>query len=341
MDKAKPNKAQAGSGIPLVRLSLIKPFLDELDHRGVDADAVLINNGLVRTTVMDTSIFVPVIVIHRFLEDAAEATADPCLGMSVGESLDLRQWPPFVDAVTHSTTLVDFLVHFIRGASGEASSARHMLELDARHAFFREIRTSKQEIQPAQNDAFTVAYLLNLIKRAAGKYWRAADVMAKVCEPDAMRPNYLGVHIVGGDSMGAWIRFPVAWLTNKLDKALLSALPSQGERVQLPAEFIEALRSILALHLHSADLKVSQVAQMLGMSGQSLQRKLKASGTTLSAELKELRKQRAMEELAHTAKTIVDVAHSVGFSNPTSFTRAFKSWSGKSPRNYRKSHQSQ
>jgi hypothetical protein len=66
-------------GLPLVRLNLILPFVRELDRRGVDTNSVLAANGWVRDTISDASVFVPPIVVHRFLEDAAQAAGDPHL----------------------------------------------------------------------------------------------------------------------------------------------------------------------------------------------------------------------------------------------------------------------
>lgn len=77
------------TSMPLVRLSLILPFVQELDRRRVNTDAVLATNGLARQTIIDPSVFVPAIVVHRFLEDAAYAADDPYLGIRVGEELDL------------------------------------------------------------------------------------------------------------------------------------------------------------------------------------------------------------------------------------------------------------
>jgi hypothetical protein len=63
---------------------------------GADADAVLMGNGLVRATVRDPNVFVPVIIIHRFLEEAARAVDEPHFGVHMGERSDLAGWPPFV-----------------------------------------------------------------------------------------------------------------------------------------------------------------------------------------------------------------------------------------------------
>jgi hypothetical protein len=166
--------------LPLVRLGLILPFVEELDGLEIDADAVLVRNGLVRETVCDPNVFVPSIVIHRFLEDAARTAGQPYFGVMVGERLDLPSWPPFVDAVSRATTLAEFLIRFIRSAKDEATSARHSLEVGAVHTLFRERRTSKQAIAPAHNDAFT----LGVLRRGAGSRWNPEQVQLTVCDPE-------------------------------------------------------------------------------------------------------------------------------------------------------------
>jgi len=327
--------------LPLVRLGLVLPFVEELDRLKIDVDALLVRNGLVRETVCDPNVFVPAIVIHRFLEDAARAADQPYFGVMVGERLDVASWPPFVDAVSRATTLGEFLIRFIRSARDEATSARHSLEAGAVHAFFREKRTGGQEIAPAQNDAFTAAFVLGLLHRGAASRWDPEQVLLTVCDPDALPERYLGVGIIGGDRMGMVVRFPTEWLFQAIDQhALIPDERNSKARLHVPVTFLDALRQTLMLHIQNGDLGVDLVARYSGMSPQGLQRRLRASGTTLTAEIIEVRKQRAGELLVETGKPVTEVATAVGFANPTSFTRAFKSWTGASPREYRKNRRS-
>lgn len=306
----------------------------------VDADAVLITNGLIRDTVRNSNVFVPAIVVHRFLEDAARAAKDPYLGLHVGERLDLARWPPFVDAVSHATTLGEFLIRFIQAARDDASSAQHSLVVYAIRTVFKEMRTSQQEIAPAQNDAFTAAYTLRLLREGAGRGWEPGMVQLAVCEPGALPDHYLGVTVTRGNRMGIAVRFPTAWLVKALDqRALVKGLLTQKDLLRVPLSFLQALRQTLVLHLQDPNLGVDLVAQVSGMSRQSLQRQLRASGTTLSSEIVKLKKRRAAEYLIDSRKTVADIAQSLGFADPTSFARAFKSWTGESPREYRKSRQ--
>jgi len=327
------------SALPLVRLNLILPFVEALDRLRANTEGVLTANGLARETVLDENAFVPVIVVHRFLESAAQAADDPYLGVCVGESLDLARWAPLVDAASRAATLGEFLIRFLRAARDEASSARHSLEVGPRHVIFREIRTTEQEIAPAQNDGFTAGFVLGLLRRGAGANWNAADVRLKVCEPRALPQGYLGVHIVGGDRSGIAVRFPTEWLLQPLDRRALVPSPHRNRKAkEPPTEFRDAFQQALLPHLHETDLTVDYVARLTGMNRQSLQRKLKASGTTFSSELIALKKRRASEDLIQSDQPIAEIATGLGFANPTSFTRAFRLWTGESPRQYRKRH---
>jgi len=327
------------TSLPLVRLSLIKPFVQELDRRGLNTDSVLAENGLARATLKDDSVFVPPIVIHRFLEGAALAADDPHLAVRVGETLNWSAWPPMVEAASKARNLVGFLVRFIRAASSEASSARHELDIGAEFSVFREKRTTEQEITPAQNDAFTAAYTLGLLSRAAGPVWDSKNVRLTVCDVAALPKGYMGVHVMGGNQLGIMVRFPTAWLIEPFNRDnFLAPSANRDETEDLPKQFLDALRHVIAPHLHESELGLATVATRVGTSPQSLQRKLRANGTTLTAMVRELKKDRAIEELLRTNRSIGDIASALGFDNATSFTRAFKTWTGLPPREYRKRH---
>lgn len=330
---------QPGSSatVPLVRLSLLLPFVEELERRLGPANVVLLQQRLAREAVDNPDVFVPPLVIHRFLEAAADALQDPCFSLKVGEQFQLDSWPPFLDAAVRATTLGEFLTRFIHSAADEASSARHTLEIGPKNARFREIRSHPQAIPPAQNDAFTAAYVLRLLRRGAGSAWNPAAVLLTVCDPDALPPGYLGVTVSKGDRQGLTVRFPSPWLVQSVDRKQMLQTPPGGRKAsRVPRQFLDALRHILMLRLDDPRLNVEQVAGLSGVSRQSLQRRLRSAGTTFSAELGQLKQQRAQELLTETTRSVGDIASAVGFANATSFTRAFKAWVGISPRDYRK-----
>jgi AraC-like DNA-binding protein len=343
MKKSTPKQASARkSALSLVRLQLIMPFVNELDRLNLNVNALLQQHGLVRASVEDANLFIPSNIIHRFLEDAAAAADDPYLGARVGEQLDFTRWSPVIDAVAQSSSFGDFLTRFILAASEDTSSATHSLELKGAHTFFREHRTSEPDITPSQNDAFTAAYLLNILQSAVGELWKPQAVLLQVCTPEVLPAGYHGVQVVGGDNRGMLIRFPTEWLTQPVEPRGFSAVsPVSSEKIYPPGSFLEALWLALSPRLGREDLTVDNVAHLLGLSRQRLQRRLKASNTSLTQELAAMKRQYATEELLHTDDPIAEIGEALGFHSPASFTRAFKSWTGQSPRNYRNTNAGQ
>jgi AraC-like DNA-binding protein len=94
------------------------------------------------------------------------------------------------------------------------------------------------------------------------------------------------------------------------------------------------VESLLIPLLHTGDATVDAIACRLGLSRQTLFRKLKTEGTTFEQVLDELRHRLALDYLSGRKTTVSQTAHLVGFSDAAAFSGAFKRWTGYSPRTY-------
>jgi AraC-like DNA-binding protein len=92
------------------------------------------------------------------------------------------------------------------------------------------------------------------------------------------------------------------------------------------------VESLLMPMLHTGDASIETVAGRLGLSRQTLFRKLKAEGVTFEKVLDGLRHRLALEYLSREKVSVNETAYLVGFSDPAAFSRAFKRWTGASPR---------
>ena len=238
-----PKQDAAGkSALPLVRLQLALPFIQEMDRLEKNADVVLDRHGIARESMLDPNLFISANIIHRLLEDIAAAADDPCFGMYVGEQLDFTAWSPLTDAAAHANTLGDFLSRFILAASEDASSAVHTLEISGKYTIFRERRVSEPDITPAQNDAFTAAYVLSILHRVVGDKWRPKNVLLQVCSPEALPTGYQGIQIVGGDNRGMSVRFPSQWLTHTINRAgFIRTMVHMTDKNMPPGSCLEGL----------------------------------------------------------------------------------------------------
>jgi len=78
-----------------------------------------------------------------------------------------------------------------------------------------------------------------------------------------------------------------------------------------------------------------QVAGALHMSSRTLQRKLREEDTSFTELLQQARLDLARRYLGDQRRSVVETAYLLGFSEPSTFSRAFKRWTGMAPAEYR------
>jgi AraC-like DNA-binding protein len=96
-----------------------------------------------------------------------------------------------------------------------------------------------------------------------------------------------------------------------------------------------AIKSLLSIDLANGTPSFASIASMLYMSESSLRRRLQAEQTSYQAIKDEVRCQVAIDKLLHENARVAEVAEHLGFTEPSSFVRSFKSWTGYTPKTYK------
>jgi AraC-like DNA-binding protein len=78
-----------------------------------------------------------------------------------------------------------------------------------------------------------------------------------------------------------------------------------------------------------------RVAGALHVAPRTLQRRLAAEDTSLHREIDEIRKTMAIATLRDRSIPVADVAFLLGYTDPSTFFRSFKRWTGTTPRQFR------
>ena len=323
-------------GLPLVRLHLIMPFLDELERRRIDPSPALLAQGLTRESANNQDIFVPAQVMYSTVEALAETANDPYLGISIGARLDITNWSPFMEASAQAKNTAELLLMCAINASKDASSSTLNLETAAERTRFHVRRMTETTTLPAQVDSFWIGILVTVLERASGSGWQPDEVLAKVSVPATIPDNYHGIRVARGGIDGPSISFPSEWLflplkpqTGKTNRAI-AGTPAKS--------LIDSVKQTLIPHISEQDLNVDRAAAICSMGRRALQRQLQNSGSTVKQVIVELRRERAVAELTGTNRPIAEIAGMVGFVDATAFSRSFKNWTGLSPQQYRKQH---
>ena len=100
---------------------------------------------------------------------------------------------------------------------------------------------------------------------------------------------------------------------------------------------VSRVKSVIIENLPSGNLTDEGVAEVLHMSHRTLQRKLAAKDTSFRKLLKEIRRELAESYLADGNLSIIEISYLLGFSENSSFSRAFKLWTSYTPQDFRSS----
>ena len=129
-------------------------------------------------------------------------------------------------------------------------------------------------------------------------------------------------------------------LREKLKLKYRNALvPGTGPDKALSVDdrFLEKVVIIINENIRNFEFDVGMLHEQLGMSRMHLSRKLKIlTGLSPHALIRNIRLEKAAELLLHNTGNITEVANSVGISNPSGFTKAFRNYFGVSPKRYPK-----
>ncbi len=87
----------------------------------------------------------------------------------------------------------------------------------------------------------------------------------------------------------------------------------------------------------SVELDIESIAQQFNITARTLQRRLQQEGTSFQDELKYYRTQQAKQFLNANSLSISEIAFEMGFNDNSAFHKAFKRWTGLTPKEFQSS----
>src|SRR5688500_12147609 len=102
------------------------------------------------------------------------------------------------------------------------------------------------------------------------------------------------------------------------------------------SDVVSRCRAAVLEHLSSGEGTEEDAAKRLHMSPRTLQRRLAEAKTTYLQLVDDTRKDLALRYIEDPRRSVTDITFSLGFSQPSAFTRAFKRWTGLNPSDYRR-----
>ena len=127
---------------------------------------------------------------------------------------------------------------------------------------------------------------------------------------------------------------------HQADDQLLFTLLEHGKRVldslNQQGSFVDKVKVQLRLMYKDQVPRKENIAAQLGMNERTLQRKLKREGIGYQSLFNQVRLEMTLHYLKNTSLSLDEISRQIGFSEPRSFHRSFKQWTGKTAGVYRK-----
>lgn len=313
-----------------------------LERHGCDPDTVFRQSGLDPVLLTDPRARYPSARIAKAWDHADALLADPCLGL---EAVDA--WRPS-----------DY--HAVGYAMLASRSVRRAIERMVR--YFRIIndvagfhlsatpqRLTVTFVPPADGPAFRPtleqarwAQILGLCRSIHDGPFDPIEVTLQQPAPPCR------------DRMEAFFRCPVrfgasagsmAFDRQSAEKRLVTAnreLAAANDRIAIDYlarlqrdDVLSRVKAAILDHLPSGAPSDEDVAKALYLSTRTLQRKLRDEGTTFSDTVATVRRELAEAYIRDRDLSLTEISYLLGFGDASSFSRAFKRWTGEAPSGYR------
>ena len=328
---------------PMIIAPVVLSLVDLLHERGFDALPLLARHGLAVEPLSAFNAHAPLKTYVRLFEEAALQTAEPGLGLSLSSSVGPEALGALGFLFLSSSSLGDALANLVRytAAVQDATEQRVAVRGGLAHVTYQ-IRDDA--IAPRAQDAeFSIGCTYRLIRSYVGPRLKLAEAHfehsplqpPKTYEAVFRCPVYFQQPTNGLVLAEEDLKLSSSVINAKLFPILEGQIRELISKKEAISGIAERVADALSPAVLQRGASAAKVANDFNLSESTLHRRLKAEGTSFQAVLDQRRLALARRLLDDRQMTIADIAAFVGFSENAAFTRAFKRWTGVSPRDYR------
>jgi len=320
-------------------VGFVTRLLEVSGKQGVSRSELLALAGIDAVILQNPNATIPMQKIHRLWQAAVEKTKDNALGLHVGEYIK----PGFLNVVGYiimtSQSMEDAFQSSSRYISLVCNVDRISLEVDKKEArvvyniIDSTVSYSKYRVEASLTTIITFGNWIT------GQVIPVKKVYCMHREPEYSH-EYQRI-------FKAPVEFEsssntIVFYKQALDLPIIQADPTLCAQFNLQAKkMMEALSvnrhltdqitGVLINKYHGNDPGVATVSRELAMSIRTLYRRLKLEKTTYKAISDKARKEVSIRLLSQPDMAIYEIAFLLGYAETSSFYRAFKRWTGKSP----------
>ena len=327
----------------MVAVAFLRALLDRAGAAGLDAASLLEAIGVTRATLVDVNGWVPVDAMARAWILVSEQASDADFGLHAAETLPMGVYGVLEFATMSSPDIGETLQRVARYYRLMGAMSELGLEVGAaggRVTLRPVVAIAAQALRHYHE--YTFAFLVTRGRMLGGERVAPSEVRFMHPEPATGTGEHARVFrapVRFGQPMNELlVPRDVLAIPLRAADATSSAILARTGETMLAGDAGDALgrvRTAASAALDAGDARLELVARRLGVGARTLQRRLGGHGTSYARILDDVRREKAQRWVEQGAMSLGEIAFGLGFSEPSAFHRAFKRWTGRTPRDYR------
>jgi AraC-like DNA-binding protein len=327
--------------VPLVRASVLGPLFEYLERAGLPCEG---NVALARTRLRDPLAVIPLALGGALWEEASRTSELDDLGLRVGAATPTEHVGALAALVRRAPTIGAAIERAVRHSWRFNTGERYLVTRDGDEVTLQ-IRLSPA-LRHGRRQAcdFVLMLWVGLMRLATDANWRPLRIHFEGAPPrDAGARAELAVREVLFEQPSTALVLSRRLLTRSLpaldpEQATALARDDTSPHAVFPDPgFAGSARQLVGSLLQLGSPDVADAAHAAGASVRTFQRRLSHAGLSFSRLLEEARRDAAQRMLLDPGTRIIEISGELGYSDAANFTRAFRRWTGLSPRAFRRS----
>lgn len=310
----------------------------------IDQRAMLEATGIDPDAPWDSKFMIPAATYYEMLESMADQIDVTELPIHVGASMRCDEYGALGLAWKAAPTLRASCTRIERYARIWTGVVTYELRDHPRGTLFVLHRKGARRLGLRLSNEATLASAVSLVRQVCPIPFRPIEVYLQHPAPKstAFHEAWFECPVTFGAKLDALLISNDAMERANIlgdegiSRYLMSALDTELARVETPPPVVSRAKDAIAQSLSEGTPRMADIAKSLGLSDRSFHRRLSEHGLNFKALAEETRQELAVSLLKDDQYSLADVAFLTGFSEQSSFTRAFKRWMGATPASYRK-----
>ncbi|MBK1852494.1 AraC family transcriptional regulator [Marinobacter sp. 1-4A] len=325
---------------------MLRLIYEAMKTKGIDTDLIFSRLGVDANYVYTEQLRTPHSAQMFFWQAVEEVSGDPDIGLHLGQVLPVYKGQVLEYLFLSSPTFGEGL--------RRAKNYQRLLSDAANTDFFIEGENAYMLLDTASDDVRRLRHFNECFVQGLITFFRS--ITDNQFYPSRIEFEHdrkegrehvaevLGCEVVFGADENR-LYFPTSLLSHASPHAEPELLDlherfasEQVARLE-KKDIVGQVERIIAELLDSGDVTLDSVATRLGIKPRTLRTRLTEAETSFNQVLADFRYRLARQLLATTDESIDEIVYLTGFSEPSTFYRAFKRWSGMTPIEYRKTAQ--